>query len=487
MHVVPAKTHRRWVLVFPTLEIPMSRLILTLLLIAHSTISLAENLVIEPKHASFAPAVTSSVIKQGYTISNRGATPVAIRDWKAISGVGEVVGLPKVLQAGESRSFEVRLTVPANVGSSGFRYALFTDESDVERYRFTLSGFAYSLITPEQAAVDFGTRAVATGQNRQITFSARESTPLKLTSVQSAPAWLQVEIQDQTATLTIKQQPQAGFRMDKVQIGTNLPQQPMVEINVRAVLAGVLSSNIYAMGFKPTEVGQSVNADVEIRYSGTSNIGKLEIELPEHWTSRRSACDPKSADARPCLRVHVSLKVTEKGSSTGNLVFRMPGEGELAIPYGLMVLGEGQPVRELVVGDATADEKIDITRAVTGDREPSAPPPDQAPEGNAATTRVARSSGPGPVKLHWTAKNETKVFGYMVYRSQDRAGPFVRVTDAPIAKRANAADQDNRYEFVDAGVEVGKTYYYYIDSLADSGMQQRFSPVFSKTITGGKQ
>ena len=465
----------------------MSRLILSLLLMVHSAILFAESLVIEPKHASFEPAVSSTPIRHGYTISNRGSTPVEIREWKAISGVGEVIGLPKLLEAGESQSFEVHLNLPPKVGSAGFRYALFSDEPDVERYRFTLSGFAYSLITPEQPAVDFGTRAVATGQSRQVTFSARESTPLKLANVKSAPDWLQVEIKDQTATLTIRQQTQAGFRMGTVQIDTNLPQQPMVEINVRAVLAGVLSSDIYAMGFKPAEVGQTVNADVELHYSGSSDIGKLEIDLPDHWKARRSACDAKSGDARSCLRVHVSLKVSEKGTSTGNLVFRMPREGELAIPYGLMVLGEGQPVRELVVGNAATDERIDITRAVTGDREPLVLPPAQAPDNNESATRVARSSGPGPVKLHWTAKNESKVFGYMVYRSQDRAGPFVRVTAAPIAKRDNAVGQDNRYEFVDASVEVGKTYYYYIDSLADSGFQQRFSPVFSKTITSGKQ
>ena len=35
-----------------------------------------------------------------------------------------------------------------------------------------------------------------------------------------------------------------------------------------------------------------------------------------------------------------------------------------------------------------------------------------------------------------------------------------------------------------AGVEVGKTYYYYIDSLSKSGTQMRLSPVLSKSVTG---
>ena len=38
-------------------------------------------------------------------------------------------------------------------------------------------------------------------------------------------------------------------------------------------------------------------------------------------------------------------------------------------------------------------------------------------------------------------------------------------------------------EFIDADVESGKTYYYYIDAIGMNGRKERFSPTLSKTIT----
>lgn len=464
----------------------MARLLLLVLLVCPSGISLAESLRIEPKHATFAPEVAASTVRQSYTISNQGTRSVAIREWKAISGVGSVVGLPKELQPGESRNFEVQLPLPTALGQSGFRFALLSDETDVERYRFTLSGFVYSLISPELPTIDFGNQPARQGEHRQISFSARESLPLQLIHVETSPDWLNAVIEGQSVTLTMQKADQSGFKAGKVRISTNLPQQPAIEISVRAIVGGALTSNIYALGFKPVEVGQQVAADLEFRYSGKTDLKLLEAELPDGWTSTRASCTGQAEAASKCVRMHVSRRLDKPGRETGTLAFRMPGEDTLEIPFGTVALGKGQPIRELLLGESEPEEPIDIIREVTRAKgavqSAAAPKPESAPADN-----VARSTGPGPVKLHWKAANEDKVFGYMVYRSLDRAGPFVRVSPSPITNVPSNRTQDGSYKFTDSAVESGKTYYYYIDSMATNGVQQRFSPVLSKSVTAGVQ
>jgi hypothetical protein len=121
-------------------------------------------------------------------------------------------------------------------------------------------------------------------------------------------------------------------------------------------------------------------------------------------------------------------------------------------------------------------------------REPNteAPAPQSAPPAAASSTKtesVARARGAGPVHLKWQASNDQKIFGYLIYRAIDRAGPFVRVSKQPVRGTRKTDGTASDYAFTDADVEPGKTYYYYLDSLATNGSQERLSPVLSKTVT----
>ena len=108
---------------------------------------------------------------------------------------------------------------------------------------------------------------------------------------------------------------------------------------------------------------------------------------------------------------------------------------------------------------------------------PSVPPsPPPAPK---AESRSA--SGAGPARLHWNAGNDGSIYGYVVYRADDRAGPYVRISPGIIHARRDAA-ADHRYEFEDAAVEKGKTYYYYVDTIDKHSRRERFVPVLEKTV-----
>lgn len=89
-------------------------------------------------------------------------------------------------------------------------------------------------------------------------------------------------------------------------------------------------------------------------------------------------------------------------------------------------------------------------------------------------------------KLAWRAKAETGIYGYLVYRSADRQGPFVRRNQAIV--KAEGVDENGvgQYVFVDCEVEAGKTYYYYLDYVTNTGLKVRFSGVQTKTIASGE-
>lgn len=82
--------------------------------------------------------------------------------------------------------------------------------------------------------------------------------------------------------------------------------------------------------------------------------------------------------------------------------------------------------------------------------------------------------------LSWTAATEAGVYGYLVYRSEDRAGPYLRVNPEIVHVPEDGAEQHS-YTWVDENVEPGRTYYYYLDVVTVGGIKNRFSGIISRT------
>ena len=82
--------------------------------------------------------------------------------------------------------------------------------------------------------------------------------------------------------------------------------------------------------------------------------------------------------------------------------------------------------------------------------------------------------------LSWTAVTETGVYGYLVYRSEDRAGPFLRINPEIVHVPDDGAEQHS-YTWIDEDVVPGRTYYYYLDVVTVGGVKSRFSGIISRT------
>lgn len=86
------------------------------------------------------------------------------------------------------------------------------------------------------------------------------------------------------------------------------------------------------------------------------------------------------------------------------------------------------------------------------------------------------------ITLKWTARNENSVYGYLIYRADRRQGPFMRInTEIVHVEKPAIDDASSSYEYVDATVIPGSTYFYYLDTISKGGLKTRFSGVIKKT------
>ena len=78
--------------------------------------------------------------------------------------------------------------------------------------------------------------------------------------------------------------------------------------------------------------------------------------------------------------------------------------------------------------------------------------------------------------LKWTTASEVDNFGFDIYRSLEKDGPFERITAEPMPG-AGTTDEPQKYVFVDEEIDPAKDYFYYIESISLGGIREKFSPV----------
>ncbi|MFH0792724.1 MAG: hypothetical protein V2A74_01685 [bacterium] len=96
--------------------------------------------------------------------------------------------------------------------------------------------------------------------------------------------------------------------------------------------------------------------------------------------------------------------------------------------------------------------------------------------------RPSRTSADRPkVTVKWQTESEEENFGFNVLRSESQNGPWTVVNEKPIPG-AGTTPLPKKYEYIDYGVERGKTYYYKLQDIDFSGRAKDFSPALSKLV-----
>ena len=114
-----------------------------------------------------------------------------------------------------------------------------------------------------------------------------------------------------------------------------------------------------------------------------------------------------------------------------------------------------------------------VLAAPAAAQQPPPPPPAGAP---------AASPSPKPLSnaIKWSTASEVENFGYDVFRGDKEEGPFTKLNPKIIAG-AGTVDEPRYYQYVDESIEVGREYWYYVESVSMAGVRGKFTPVYKTT------
>ena len=79
--------------------------------------------------------------------------------------------------------------------------------------------------------------------------------------------------------------------------------------------------------------------------------------------------------------------------------------------------------------------------------------------------------------IKWSTASEVENFGYDVFRGDKEEGPFTKLNSRIIAG-AGTVDEPRFYQYVDETIEVGREYWYFVESVSMAGVREKFTPVF---------
>ncbi len=80
------------------------------------------------------------------------------------------------------------------------------------------------------------------------------------------------------------------------------------------------------------------------------------------------------------------------------------------------------------------------------------------------------------VVVEWTTANEVNTAGFNLYRSDNPDGPYVRINSHLIPASSDPL-AGGQYQYQDAAVQPGRTYYYQLEDVEHSGATTRHGPI----------
>ena len=423
--------------------------------------------------ASFGEAYEGVLLTHRFAFRNRRTVPVRITELRPVSPRGRASAHPDLVPPGGLGYVLVEQPTGGRLGLASFRYALKADDGAPER-KLALTGFIQSAYDPDQPVVDMGT--AGPGASGSLELFSREVDRLEVREVLDAPAFLSVEAQGRAGpaqegvVLRLGLRPDAplGFHTGTLRVRTNVERQPEVPVLWRAgVFEDVLPSE-GALDLGVVREGQPFVKVVQLERRSGERLEVERLETGDPAVKAEIVPCPKPSDS--CRGLRLSGVGPPAGAPLGGTVTVVPkGSRPLSLPYSGILVGAQTTVKDLGLVEPKADKPLTFP--------PATPSP---PQTGTASAPVVGRPGERRARLTWEAKQEKDTYGYLVYRSDRREGPFRRMN--PEILRVSAGPGPHVYTYVDEQVEPGHTYYYYLESMGRGGTKSRLSGVMAKVI-----
>ncbi len=244
--------------------------------------------------------------------------------------------------------------------------------------------------------------------------------------------------------------------------------------------------------------GSSLTHTLELE----SRAGRpFEIERADDPAGLVQAAVFPCAQERPdCAALGLTVDDPVKGSLNGTILVYVKGvEEPIPLTFSGIVVGAETVVKKVELreeppgaqpwppdaaqeGTGQPVDKAPHAESPAGSGQAAVSPPGEGPQGGSPTALPPASAAlPRQAVLKWVTRHDAEVYGYLVYRSTRREGPFTRV-NARIVPAAGGEGEEHAYVFVDRDVEESTAYFYYLDLVTRGGSKKRFSGVVEKRI-----
>ncbi len=429
-------------------------------------------LVVEQPTARFGEAYVGTELVHTFVVRNDGSRPVRILE---VQPQPPGATLPGPIAPGARADVVVRQPTQDRLGMASFRFTLKADDGLPDR-RLSLSGFLQSAYDPDRAVL---MGEVAPSGSAELSLGSREVDRLDVAEVTGAPPFLAVDTSTRApdgtvrVRVTVAADAPLGVHAGTFQLRTNVPHQPTVGVAYQLrVFEDVAPGDLPVdLGLLPE--GEPFEKQTLLR----SRSGRaFEVKAVE------GAAPGLTVEALPCAPPSPSCRaLVFKGKGPGATSGRFAGsvrvvlsEGrELALAYAGLPVAAGTVVRDLgKVGTEKASSPGAEAKASPTPAPPPTPPPVPPP--------VQGKPGERRARLTWEASQEDQAYGFLIYRSDRREGPFRRVN--PQVVPVQTGPKPHRYVYEDQDVEPGRSYFYYLESLSKAGQKSRLSGVVTKVI-----
>ena len=432
----------------------------------------ALGLVIEEASGRFGEAYTGSEVSHTFAVRNDGAKPVRVVEVSPNTAPTRVDALPGPIPPGGRAEVTVHQGTAGRLGVVTYRFVLKTDDGQPERY-VALSGFLQSAFDPDQPILQGQT---GPGGVIELALASREVDRFAILDVKDAPAFLAIEARnggEGGVLLRAKVGADAplGLHTGTMQLKTSVPQQPLLSVPYRLSVFEDVSPEDVPVDLGTVRQGQPFEKKTRLRSRSGQAFDVTAIEgAPDGMTVEPVPCAEPSPSCTTL--VFKSAGAGPNGRLAGAVRVKLRQGRDLWVPYSGIQVGANTVVRDLGrVGDP-GPATVAAEGATRLPFKQPTPPPVPPPVTGRPGERVAT--------LKWDANQEEQAYGFLIYRADRPEGPFRRVNQAIVP--VSDAPPPHRYTYEDRGVEPGRSYYYYLESVSKGGLKARLSGVVTKVI-----
>jgi hypothetical protein len=446
------------------------------------------------RSAGFGEIYQHTAVSHRFTFENRSDVPVRILGTTVVLESGRIEVEPELVPPGGRGEARIEQPVGDRLGEVTFRFGLRTDDPALPGPKLTLGGFVQSAYDPEVGRVELGQLDRSLGATAAFELASREADRLGPVTIAEGPSWLRLTPRGESdggqrleLEITVAPGAPLGFHVERLLLRTGVPHQPDYVLEVRTAIYGDVVPSEAPIDLGLLRQAWPFEKEITLRSRSGAAVEIAAVD-PVPFEVAASAC-PGPPDPA-CRLLTLAGRPQLQGPLDGLLRVHLAGDPEpLPLRYSAVVASPDAVVRDL----GPLIEGMVVHSDGTVERPESSPAPEPTPAfeepspspGREAPARSEGESGASPVPaevtLTWSVRQQHRAYGFLVYRSEHREGPYRRVTPETLRTHADR-EAVGRYRWTDPEVEPGKTYYYYLDAVTKSGQKQRLTGVQAKTV-----